>query len=329
MDANKSDMLRKVFLGLIIGFLLPVLALAQQFISPIYTDPQIFLVETKWVYFQTKHVESNTVIHQDDASNTYFIYFKIDYTFEQYINGKLKKGSWSVYNKTLHFPFRNINQFTIAIMDNNFLILQYAQENGRGTYQYIFKWVDSKNAPFAKPSYELPEVTILEKQHKKRWWMPWAKENKPPNEYLGNGIFINIELIGGGYYGGADAVSKDFIKIENDGRLIHEFQSVQNGLIIKKRKINRRELEEFANYLIEQRFFDYKLIYDCETELCVKRKFLKPTPVPLRLSLTYGDRRKVVTIPIWGKDERNIQYLNYPPTIDKIVDAIQRMASKL
>lgn len=322
-------MLRKILFLLICCMFLPMMVNAQQYFSPIYSDPQLFLVETKWAYYQTKHVESNTVIHQDDATKTYFLYFKIDHTYEQYLDGVLKKGSWSIDNKTLNFPFRNINQFTIAIMDNNFLILQYTQANGRGSYQYIFKWVDSKNAPFAKPNYELPEVTISEKHTKKRWWMPWVKDPKPKNDIIGNGIYINIELIGGGYYGGLDAVSKDFITIENDGRLIHEFESEQNGLLVKKKTIPRRELEEFANYFIEQRFFEYKLIYDCETVLCQKRKFSKPTPVPLRLSFTYGDRRKVVTIPIWGKDDRNIQYLDYPPAIDKMVDAIQNMAARI
>ncbi|RMD74713.1 MAG: hypothetical protein D6818_02730, partial [Bacteroidetes bacterium] len=59
------------------------------------------------------------------------------------------------------------------------------------------------------------------------------------------------------------------------------------------------------------------------------RKKQAPRPVPLRLAVTYGDRRKVVTIAIWGKDDAGIQYVDYPPALDAIIEAIQRMASRI
>lgn len=309
--------------------MLPFWAAAQQYIAPFYTDPQLFLVETKWIYFQTKHAESNTVIHQAGQNDANFLYFKIDHTYEQVNNGKSSRGVWNLKIRTLFFPFKNKNQFEVVLLNNLYLILQYTEPRGKGTFQYIFKWIESAKTPFAKPSYELPEVTVQEKPTRRRWWMPWRTNRKQEKNEEGNGILINVELIGGGYFGGIDPVSKDYITVSNEGRLIQEYQSARHGLIIKKKNISRKELEEFANFVIEQRFFDYKLIYDCETALCQKRKFSKPTPIPLRISLTYGNRRKVVTIPIWGMDERNIKYIDYPPSIDKIVDAIQRMAARL
>ena len=57
-----------------------------------------------------------------------------------------------------------------------------------------------------------------------------------------------------------------------------------------------------------------------------KRKAKKPTPIPLRVVVAYGTRKKVVTISIWGKDKNNIKYVNYPDSIDNIIDAIQKMA---
>src|SRR5690606_4243127 len=122
------------------------------------------------------------------------------------------------------------------------------------------------------------------------------KEIYVPEEDL---TYINIELIGGGYYGGINPVLKDFILIKSDGRLIKELQSVQNGLMVTKKYIPRTELEMFADYIVKQGFFDMERAYDCTDPNCMKRKSAKPTPVPLRLSVAYGERKKMVTIAIW------------------------------
>nr|MCU0346484.1 hypothetical protein [Saprospiraceae bacterium] len=141
--------------------------------------------------------------------------------------------------------------------------------------------------------------------------------------------YINVEVIGGGYYGGIDPVLKDFIKIKTDGRLVKEYESVHNGLIVTKKNIPREELEMFADYVVKQGFFDFERAYDCPDQHCQRRKGEKPTPIPLRIAITYGERKKVVTIAIWGKDDRGIRYVDYPPQLDNIIDAIQRMASRL
>ena len=70
-------------------------------------------------------------------------------------------------------------------------------------------------------------------------------------------------------------------------------------------------------------------MYDCESNFCQERKQNKPTPIPLRLSIAYGDRKKVVTVSIWGKDKNQVRYVDYPPAFDFIVEAIQRMAHRL
>ncbi|HEB62439.1 MAG TPA: hypothetical protein ENI82_04720 [Bacteroidetes bacterium] len=56
---------------------------------------------------------------------------------------------------------------------------------------------------------------------------------------------------------------------------------------------------------------------------------MKPTPIPLRLVIAYGTRKKVITISIWGKDKNSVHYVNYPPALDNIIDAIQRMANRI
>jgi len=124
-------------------------------------------------------------------------------------------------------------------------------------------------------------------------------------------------------------VLKDIIHIKNNGRLIKEFHSKHNGQILTKKNIDRLELEEFAEYIQKQDFFSFERSYDCTTSDCLKRKKMQPRPMPLRLSVVYGNRKKHITISIWGKDKYGVQYVEYPPAIDKIIDAIQRMANRL
>jgi hypothetical protein len=196
--------------------------------------------------------------------------------------------------------------------------------------------VQSKDAPFVKPVNELPDViveTLNTKKDKKRW-LAFGKKNKKrkkrnKKEPEKKQIYISIELIGGGYYGGIDPVLKDYIYIKSNGRLIKEFKSLHGGLVVTKKDIPRDEIEQFAEYIISQRFFDFEAIYDCESSICQNRKRNKPTPIPLRLAVAYGSRKKVVTVSIWGDDIDNLKYVDYPTALDNIVEAIQRMAHRL
>jgi len=291
------------------------------------------IVETKWRYTYAMHVESNTIIHKADQDYEFFLYFKYDYTYEQFLNGEFDKGIWSINDDELFYKFKHINKFVIADIDRDKLILEFKQPNSTGTYQYHFISVTSEEAPFIKPANELPDINVdavNPKLNKKRWWASKRKKrskSKKKDEVAET--YINIELIGGGYYGGIDPVIRDYIHIKSDGRLIKEFKSLTNGLQVTKKNISRDELEDFAEYVIKQKFFDFDRLYDCDTSTCQKRKADSPSPIPLRLAIAYGNRKKVVTISIWGDDGKRLQYVDYPPAMDNIIDAIQRMAHRI
>ncbi len=299
-------------------------------------DDRLF-VESKWRYTYTLEAESNTVIHKADKDYDYYLYFRYDYTYQEFYNGKMTRGNWSLNGRTLFYSFQHVNKFEIAQLNKSVLVLEFTQRNSKSSLQYHFVRVDSKDAPFVKPDNELPEViveaenpSVSGKKKEKRRWSIFRRNHrieeeaaKPPP------VYINVELIGGGYYGGIDPVLKDFIHIKTDGRLIKEYQSVHNGLLVTKKNIPREELEMFADYVVKQGFFDFERVYDCDVPGCSKRKGMKPSPIPLRLSIAYGQRKKVVTIAIWGKDDLGVQYVDYPPALDKIIDAIQRMANRL
>jgi hypothetical protein len=246
------------------------------------------------------------------------------------LQGKLTKGTWSLNGSTMFYPFRNIKKFEIAAIDANTLILEFNQPNSNGTYQYHFVAVESKDAPFTRPANELEEVTIYSKNkdRQKRWWQS-ARNPKNEPALANKEVPIQVELIGGGYYGGIDPTVKDFIQIKSDGRLIREHQTVNQPLLITKKYIPRAELEKFAEYVVQNKFFDMQRMYDCGTPVCEKRKLSKPTPIPLRLMISYGDKRKVVTISIWGQDHTKQKYVDYPQSLDYIIDAIQRFANRM
>ena len=294
------------------------------------------LIETKWRYAYTLHVESNTIIHKADELYDFYLYFRYDYSYQEFLNGSYSDGKWNVNNRTLNYSFKHIKKFEVAQVNKKVLILEFTQRNSKGTYQYHFVKVSGKEAPFAKPANELPEILVEafnQNKKEKRNWLSFGKRKKKRKkrsfELEEQPTYINIELTGGGYYGGIDPVLKDYIHIKTNGRLIKEFHSLHNGLSVTKKDITREELEAFAEFVKAQNFFELERIYDCEDAACQKRKQLKPTPMPLRLSVAYGDRKKVITIAIWGEDDRGYQYVNYPTVLDNIIDAIQRMASRL
>jgi hypothetical protein len=300
------------------------------------SDIERALAETKWRYTYALHLESNTIIHQAEDFYDYYLHFRYDYIYEQYLNGEMTRGTWSLSDDELFYSFKHIKKFRIAEINKKTLLLEFTQPNSKGTYQYHFVRVESKDAPFVKPAYELPDVIVeredLRNQKSNRFAFGKKKKRKDKEEKESKKekeIFISIELIGGGYYGGLDPVLRDYIYIKSDGRLVKEYKGLNSGLTVVKKNISREELEQFAEFIIAQNFFDFERMYDCETAFCQERKHAKPTPIPLRLAVAYGNRKRVVTISIFGKDKNKVQYVDYPPAIDNIVDAIQRMASRL
>lgn len=308
-----------------------VVTFGQKFGYPSVQERQI--IGTKWRYTYTLHVESNSAVHQADKSYQYFLFFKYDFSFEQFLHGKFSKGNWSLNGSTLFYPFRNIQKFEIANISNKALVLEFQQPNSTGTYQYHFVAVESKDAPFIRPADELPEVIVeaqSTKNKKKPWWAILRNNDEKKDDVKKKeAAYVSIEIVGGGFFGGIDPVIKDFTRIYPDGRLVHEFQSVNQPLKVTKKVIPKAELEQFGEFVLQNKFFEMKRMYDCNSPICEKRRLLKPTPIPLRLMISYGDKSKVVTIAIWGQDQHKIKYVDYPPALDNIISAIQKFTHRI
>jgi len=294
------------------------------------------IVETKWRYTYAIHLESNTTIHKAEKYYEYFLYFRYNYSYQQYLNGRMTKGKWALEGSELLYSFKRIKKFEIAEITKSNLVLEFKQPNSKGTYQYHFIRVESKDAPFVKPANELPDVIVetIDTRKKKKGLFAFGKKKKrkkkrKKRKKKKDEVYINIELVGGGYYGGIDPVLRDYIHIKSDGRLVKEFKTKNNGLTVTKKNIPRDELEKFAEFVSSKGFFEYQRIFECEDSFCQKRKKASPRPIPLRLAIAYGKRKKVVTISIWGEDKNKVRFVNYPPELDAIIEAIQRMAHRV
>ncbi len=284
------------------------------------------LLETHWQYTYTLQLETNSLVQQAGDRWQHFLYFRFDSVCRQNLNGKTSESVWWLDSQQLHMAFRQNNLFTLERLNDYSLDLKYFSKDGKCSFVHHFVRIRKDESPLSQESNMLPVVTVETLPPVKSDTAPVAQAVRLPAVSDNDAV---VELTGGGYYGGINPVQHDYITIGPDGRLIHEFESVQGKRLIQKANIGKEELEKFIAWATEeQRFTEMASSYDCKTPDCEKRKAVKPTPVPLRLSITSDGVRKMVTISIWGLDKNGRRYVSYPPELDRIVDAIQRMAER-
>jgi len=284
------------------------------------------LLETHWQYTYTLQLETNSLVQQAGDRWQHFLYFRFDSVCRQNLNGKTSESAWWLDSQQLHVAFRQNDVFALERLNDYSLELKYFSKDGKSSFIHHFVRIGRDESPFSQESNTLPVVTVETlppvrsdtAQIAAAIPLPAASDNAAV-----------VELTGGGYYGGINPVQHDYITIGGDGRLIHEFESVQGKRLIQKANIGKDELDKFIAWATkDQRFTDMASSYDCKTPDCEKRKSVKPAPVPLRLSITSNGVRKMVTISIWGLDKNGRRYVSYPPELDRIIDAVQRMAER-
>ncbi|MCU0348272.1 MAG: hypothetical protein MUC59_15125, partial [Saprospiraceae bacterium] len=192
---------RLAFMGLFSCIFLQVSAqeAGAVFAAP---DERLF-VESKWRYTYTLHAESNTIIHKADKAYEFFLYFRYDYTYQEFLNGKLTRGNWSLNGRSLFYSFQHVNKFEIVQLNKSVMVLEFTQKNSKGKYQYHFVRVDSKDAPFLKPANELPEIIVEadeaakqqgKKKPKKDWLAMLRRKKKQETPAGPPPTYINVEV---------------------------------------------------------------------------------------------------------------------------------------
>lgn len=284
------------------------------------------LSETHWQYTYTLQLETNSLVQQAGDQWQHFLYFRFDSVCRQQLNGKVTESDWWLDSQELHFAFRQQRLFSLSRLNDYSLELTYVSKDGKSTYVHHFARIQRENSPLGQETNTLPVVLVQT--------IPLPQADP---EVTAQAITLpapgtepaSVELVGGGYYGGINPVQQDFITISGEGRLIHQFESMQGKRLTQKTDIPKEELDRFIEWATkEQRFMEMESSYDCKTPECEKRKTVKPTPVPLRLSISTGEVRKMVTVSIWGLDKNGRRYVSYPPELDRIIDAVQRLASR-
>lgn len=293
------------------------------------------LIEARWRYTYTSHAESKAIIHKAGQDYAYFLYFKFDNAFDQYLNGSRNSGAWKLNEEKnkIYYPFRKNEWWFVPEITSKTMVLEY--KVGNGHYRYHFVRVNPDQSPFVRGPFDLPEVDVLGFVESKKSNKRVTRQRKKVRRGLFSFLrrkkkdqkFIEISVVGGGFYGGIDPVLKDYTVIKTNGRILHEFETVGKGLVKNKGNISREKLVELADFIEAKDFFSMNKFYGCTTRLCNKRKRMKPVPIPLRLTVTYGDRTKMVIVAIHGRDNQNVQYVDYPKEIDLIIRSIQKYSS--
>lgn len=290
-------------------------------------DENMFM-ETRWKYQKTTHADSETVIHEASDGYKFFVYFQYDYNYQTYLNGTLEKGNWLIDTKgsEIYFQFRNMTWWRVVKIDKQSLELEFNM--GKGVFRYSFtnaakdetKFFDGENIDIEAFADIEGKVVEEGKKEKPKKVMDDITPTAPPA--------IEIQLVGGGYFGGIDPVLKDYIHLKPNGRLIREVETVQNGLRKTSKDISREDMEKLIEFIETKGFFDLDNTYDCTDGNCQSRKKLKPTPVPLTLVIRHGGKKKVVVVTVYGQDGKRGKYVNYPPEIDIIIQNIRLLAGE-
>jgi hypothetical protein len=284
------------------------------------------LINSHWKYVKTVHASSGFVQHT--AQNNLFdewVRFNHDGTCRIKINNFFDQGLWHVKGQKLMYPHK-MDSFTILELTNETLILECNMPGTRSKILRYFVSVDPRLSPIPLETGEMPTAFVKYKRSAKPWWKS-LNPNTNPDPKLAE-VPIEVELWNGGYYGGIDPVMKDFIHIKSTGRLCYEHSSHNQPEKKFFKDIQREELEGLLHFITEKGFFNMNAEYRCENDPCISRLSNKPRPIPMRLSVKYGNRHKTIIVYIWQTDDRNPRYVNYPQELDMIVDSIVRMANR-
>ncbi|NJN78466.1 MAG: hypothetical protein HC803_09205 [Saprospiraceae bacterium] len=225
----------------------------------------------------------------------------------------------------IYFQFRNMNWWKVIKIDKQNLELEFNM--GKGTFRYKFinaskdetKFFDGEDLGI-EGFADIQGTVETKEDEKPKKVMADITPVAPPA--------IEIQLVGGGYFGGIDPVLKDYIHLKPNGRLIREVETVQNGLRKSTKDIPREDMEKLIEFIETKGFFELESTYDCTDGNCQSRKRAKPTPVPLTLVIRHGGKKKVVVVTVYGQDGKRGKYVNYPPEIDIIIQNIRLLAGE-
>ena len=289
-----------------------------------------------WQYRYSSKASNQVVVHRADTAQRLVWYFGFGNKLKIFENGEEREEAWDLKAGILTCRFGDIELWRVTAYGGEQLRLSYQSPLDSAWYHYHFERLAEAESPISLGPAWLPTLKIVHQEQAKEPRYPHrfvrAERGKrgskrpslEPQPLKIEPIFIQIEMVGGGYFGGPDPIYRNSLVIKNDGSVLRQTKSELQGLREYRGKISRKTLEELMLYIERQQFFDLDQGYHCRTEDCLKRMRQTPRPVAFRLAITYGERRKVVAVSIW-EGPAGLPWVDYPPELNDIVRAIEKV----
>ncbi|MCB0640063.1 MAG: hypothetical protein KDC44_00415 [Phaeodactylibacter sp.] len=240
-----------------------------------------------------------------------FLRFQEDGVAELAKGPDFQAKGWLLTDGKLWLALDGQLNFRVVQLDTASLVLEFEQkEPVRSLVQYHFQARPLAMTPFS-PDYQVE--TDKQAQDAIQLALPM-----PPRTSE-----IQIELIGGGFLNVVEPVLYDYIQIFTDGRVKHEVNRQGLKNVVDLGKVDRSKVEDLAVFIYEAGFFEWKEVYDCDSDACRQRLARLSKPIPVRLSVRFGTLRKVVSIAIYPDRLGETEWVNYPSELDQIIGRVR------
>jgi hypothetical protein len=115
----------------------------------------------------------------------------------------------------------------------------------------------------------------------------------------------------------------------SNGYVNRKFITKLQGEQVIEKKISKDELRKLAAYIVDMGFFDYNKSYDCDRNdvACNTRLNSKPEPLSLTISVRIGERKMRTYVALFAPNLES-NWVSYPTSLPKIIDAIYAVAAK-
>ena len=284
------------------------LALLLLLTSPVFAQESQILCSQPWQLSHRYFVNIDTK-EAFGADEMVFVRFQEDGIAELYAGEDFQAKGWLLSDGKLWFALFEQLNFSVANLDGKELVLECDEKGTDASLvQYVFYAKSIEDTPFS-PDYVKPDEAIESPQKSNLPMPPTSAE-------------IQIEWIGGGFVDVVNPILYDYVVINNEGLITREInESGEKNQLIRS-QIDREKLEDLAVYIFESGFFEWQETYSCKSKVCWQRLERHPKPIPLRLSVRFGNLKRVVSIAMY--DENNPErLLNYPSELDQIIQRLR------
>lgn len=294
------------------------------------------LAHTYWQYSYQSKSSNHFVVHRADSSTALYFHFGYDQRLVIVNEAERLEQPWRYERSSneLVFAFQAAQRWSVVSFQPEHLILECMGLDS-SLYRYHFKAIRPEQGPFDLALWELPTMNLVDtlpqmglryphrfvRDEKGKRGLAKPRLDTPKPEPT----FIQIEMVGGGFFGGADPIYRNSLVIKTDGTVVRQIQTELQGLREYRYKISRQTLEDLFRFIEGKRFFEFQQGYNCQSAACVKRMRETPRPVAFRLAVTYGERRKMVAVSIW-EGPFGLPWVDYPNELNHIVQAIEKVS---